>query len=231
MGSDLIKHQCSSQKCHQTKHRFGHFFFLPVLIKCRCYPRGGQIMTTDLVTVFVFATCSDLPGLQFESVSCWAALKNRQPGSPNNPFTSDRLFVKEGNQPRMFSSRNDESSRHVNACRFVLVFLWRSVVSLSGLEIVVKLVDWTLSHKSETCSCCYWSADCNSGGAEQCAHLKMVVFLLLCCSVVKKFWYSNKGLRFPPWHVLYFVFVCVVAFAFCSSLLHNQTWKTSSKQT
>lgn len=42
---------------------------------------------------------------------------------PNNPFNLDRVFVKEGNQPRMFSARSNESSRPVNACRFVLVFL------------------------------------------------------------------------------------------------------------
>jgi len=80
----------------------------------------------------VCATCSDLPGRHSDSVLfravVVAVLKNegwvfRSALIPNNPFNLDRVFVKEGNQPRMFSARNDESSRPVNACRFVLVFL------------------------------------------------------------------------------------------------------------
>ena len=58
-----------------------------------------------------------------------AVLRNERPGfqvTPNSLLNLDMVFVKEGEPAScVFSARNDESSRPVNACRFVLVFLCR----------------------------------------------------------------------------------------------------------
>lgn len=65
----------------------------------------------------------------------------------NGPFNLDTAFVKEGNWPCVFSASNDESSRPVNACRFVLVFPCGGESQAQvGLEIVVKSVDGTLEY-------------------------------------------------------------------------------------
>lgn len=93
----------------------------------------------------MFVACSDLPGLHTESVLFGAVLSLvfRAVLTHNNCTNLVRVFVKEANWPCMFSAWSDESSRPVNAYRFVLVFLM-SFAFRVGLKILVRFVGRTI---------------------------------------------------------------------------------------
>lgn len=67
--------------------------------------------------------------------------------TPYSSFNLATVFVKDGNQPSVFSAKNDDSSRPVNASRFVLVFPYGGDLQVQvRLDIVIKLVNFPLEY-------------------------------------------------------------------------------------